>query len=151
VHGPAVCLKAAAAQAIGLALHELATNAGKYGALPMDTGRVDVCWCFDGVVFAMSWTERNGPPVSPPKRQGFGTTVVDSMVKHTVGGDVRLDYTPPGLVWNLTCRAANALDLGERREQTSHPTERPKLTVVPFPPERGNPHQWPEGHAPNTR
>src|SRR5713101_162393 len=88
VHGPTVRLNAAAAQAIGLALHELATNAGKYGALSVDAGCIDVCWRLDGDVFAMSWTECNGPPVSPPKRQGFGTTVVDSMVKQTVNGDV---------------------------------------------------------------
>jgi two-component sensor histidine kinase len=56
---------------IGLALHELSTNAGKYGALSVDAGRVEVSWRFDGDMFAMDWTERNGPPVSPPKRQGF--------------------------------------------------------------------------------
>jgi PAS domain S-box-containing protein len=110
VHGPTVRLNAAAAQAIGLALHELATNAGKYGALSVDAGRVDVVWRLDGDIFAMSWTERNGPPLSAPKRQGFGTMVVDSMAKHTVGGDVQLDYPPSGLVWNLTCPAANALE-----------------------------------------
>jgi PAS domain S-box-containing protein len=110
VHGPAVRLNAVAAQAIGLALHELATNAGKYGALSLDAGRVDVCWRLDGDVFAMSWAERNGPPVSPPKRQGFGTTVVDSMAKHTVGGEAELNYAPSGLTWRLTCPAANAAE-----------------------------------------
>jgi PAS domain S-box-containing protein len=67
VHGSPVRLNAAAAQAIGLALHELATNAGKYGALSVETGRVDVGWRLDGNMFAMSWTECNGPPVFPPK------------------------------------------------------------------------------------
>src|SRR5215467_6962692 len=67
VHGAPVRLSAAAAQAIGLALHELATNAGKYGALSAETGRIDVGWRLDGDIFAMSWTERNGPPVLPPK------------------------------------------------------------------------------------
>jgi two-component sensor histidine kinase len=103
-------LNAAAAQAIGLALHELATNAGKYGALSVDAGRVDVRWRLDGYVFAMNWIERNGPPVSRPERLGFGSTVVDAMAKRTVGGEVELDYAPSGLVWRLTCPALNALE-----------------------------------------
>jgi two-component sensor histidine kinase len=110
VQGPKLRLNAAAAQAIGLALHELATNAGKYGALSVDVGRVDVSWRFDDGIFAMNWIERNGPPVSPPKRQGFGSTVIDSMVKQTVKGVVQLDYIPSGVVWNLSCAAANALE-----------------------------------------
>jgi PAS domain S-box-containing protein len=110
VHGPAVRLNAAAAQAIGLALHELATNAGKYGALFVDAGCVDVGWRLDSDIFAMSWTERKGPPVSAPIRRGFGSTVVDSMVKQTVNGEVKLDYISSGVVWNLTCPAANALE-----------------------------------------
>jgi PAS domain S-box-containing protein len=110
VDGPRLRLNAAAAQALGLALHELATNAGKYGALSVDVGRVDVRWRLDGDVFAMIWTERNGPPVSPPVRHGFGSTVVDSVAKQSVGGEVELNYAPLGLMWRLTCTAANALE-----------------------------------------
>jgi len=110
VHGSPVRLNAAAAQAIGLALHELATNAGKYGALSVDAGRVDVGWRLDGDIFAMSWTESKGPPVSQPKRRGFGSTVVDPMVRQTVNGEVHLDFIPLGVAWNLTCPAANALE-----------------------------------------
>src|SRR5262249_15554279 len=68
-HGPTVRLNAAAAQAIGLALHELSTNASKYGALSVDAGRVAVCWGVDGDVFSMSWTDDDRPPVSPTKRR----------------------------------------------------------------------------------
>jgi two-component sensor histidine kinase len=60
-------LNAAAAQAIGLAVHELATNASKYGALSTDSGRVDVDWRSDARRFAISWTERGGPSVRPPE------------------------------------------------------------------------------------
>jgi two-component sensor histidine kinase len=116
VHGSPARLHAAAAQAIGLALHELSTNAGKYGALSVDTGRVDVCWHIHGDAFAMTWSECNGPPVSPPGRGGFGSTVVDTMVKQTVNGEVRLDYAPSGLVWNLTCPAANVLERNARNK-----------------------------------
>src|SRR5229473_2001104 len=110
VHGSPIRLNAAAAKAIGLALHELATNASKYGALSVAAGCIDVGWRLDGDIFAMSWTESKGPPVSEPKRRGFGSTVIDSMVKQTVNGAVQLDYIPSGVVWNLTCPAANALE-----------------------------------------
>jgi PAS domain S-box-containing protein len=110
VDGPKLRLNAAGAQAIGLALYELATNAGKYGALSVDAGRVDVRWRLDRDIFMMSWAERDGPPVSPPERRGFGSTVVDSMMKRSVGGEVELNYAPSGLVWRLTCPAANALE-----------------------------------------
>jgi PAS domain S-box-containing protein len=109
-HGPKLRLNAAAAQAIGLAMHELATNAGKYGALSTGKGRVDVGWGTDGDTFTMSWTEREGPLVSAPKRPGFGTTVVEQMAEQSVEGVVDLDYAPSGLSWRLTCPAANALE-----------------------------------------
>jgi two-component sensor histidine kinase len=108
--GPKLRLKAAAAQAIGLTMHELATNAGKYGALSADSGRVDVGWRFDSGMFTISWTECSGPPVSPPERRGFGSAVIESMAKWSLDGEVHLDYAPSGLVWLLTCPAANALE-----------------------------------------
>ena len=108
--GPKLRLNAAAAQAIGLTLHELATNAGKYGALSTDAGRVDVSWQSERDVFTMSWTESDGPPVQPPKRRGFGSTVIDSMAMLATDGEVQLDYAPSGLVWRLRCPAANALE-----------------------------------------
>jgi PAS domain S-box-containing protein len=108
VQGPKLHLNPASAQAIGLALHELATNAGKYGALSTDLGRVDVCWRTDGDTLTMSWTEREGPPVAAPTRRGFGTIVMEAMTERSVNGTVDLDYAPSGVTWRLTCRAANA-------------------------------------------
>jgi PAS domain S-box-containing protein len=125
--GPRLRLNAAAAQAIGLALHELATNASKYGALSVDVGRVEVCWRLDGDVFAMSWTECNGPPVSPPEGRGFGSTVIRLMVKRTVNGDVQLDYAPSGLTWRLICQAANALEQGDVSHKDSASCTQPAL------------------------
>jgi PAS domain S-box-containing protein len=110
VHGPKVRLTAASAQAIGLALHELATNAGKYGALSVDAGRVDVCWSTNNEKLTMSWTERGGPPVSPPKKRGFGTIVIEAMTEYSVDGVVDLDYAPSGLTWRLISTAANVLE-----------------------------------------
>src|SRR5262249_23299857 len=88
---------------------ELATNAGKYGALSVDAGRVDVRWRLDGDIFSMSWIERDGPPVPPPERGGFGSVVVKVMAERSVGGTVDLNFTPSGASWRLTCPAANAL------------------------------------------
>jgi PAS domain S-box-containing protein len=119
VHGPKLRLNPASAQAIGLALHELATNAGKYGALSTDVGRVDIRWGIDGDTLAMSWTEREGPPVSAPKRRGFGTIVMQAMTERSVDGAVHLDYAPSGLTWRLTCPAANALESGGDMNQSA--------------------------------
>jgi hypothetical protein len=58
----------------------------------------------------MSWMERGGPPVSAPQRRGFGSTVIASMAKAAVGGEVQLDYAPSGFVWRLTCPKANGLE-----------------------------------------
>jgi two-component sensor histidine kinase len=110
VHGPKLRLKAASAQAIGLALHELATNAGKYGSLSTEMGRVDVSWGIANDTFTIRWTERDGPPVSAPQRRGFGTTVMEAMMERSVDGAVDLDYAPSGLSWRLACPAANALE-----------------------------------------
>jgi PAS domain S-box-containing protein len=108
--GPKLRFNTAGAQSIGLALHELATNAGKYGALSTDKGRVDLRWNFSDSAFTVSWTEREGPTVSPPKRRGFGTTVIERMAQSSLGGTVDLDYAPSGLTWCLTCPAGNALE-----------------------------------------
>jgi PAS domain S-box-containing protein len=123
MQGPVLRVTAVGAQAIGLALHELATNAGKYGALSTEAGRVDISWGTDGETFAMNWTERGGPPVSPPQRRGFGTIVMREMAERSAGGRVELDYAPAGVTWNLTCPAANVLDARETRWKPTHAVE----------------------------
>jgi two-component sensor histidine kinase len=110
VNGPVLRLNPASAQAIGLALHELATNAGKYGALSTDTGGVDIDWAIAGGDFTMSWAEHDGPPVSAPTQRGFGTTVMEAMTERSLDGTVDLDYPSTGLTWCLTCLAANVLE-----------------------------------------
>jgi two-component sensor histidine kinase len=60
----------------------------------------------------MSWTESEGPPVSAPKRRGFGTIVMEAMTERSVDGMVDLDYGPSGMTWRLTCPGANALESG---------------------------------------
>jgi PAS domain S-box-containing protein len=117
--GPRLRLNAASAQAIGLALHELATNAGKYGALSTQTGRVDIRWGAAGGEFAMSWIESGGPVVSPPQRRGFGSVVMGVMVERSVGGKVVHEHPPTGVTWCLTCPTANVLEGGTGGEPGS--------------------------------
>jgi two-component sensor histidine kinase len=116
VRGPTLRLNAASAQAVGLALHELTTNAGKYGALSKGTGGLEIGWKTEGETFTVSWTERDGRPVSPSPRRGFGTVVMQEMAERSVNGKVDLEYAPSGVTWRLTCPAVNALEpwQGER-------------------------------------
>jgi PAS domain S-box-containing protein len=116
VRGPKLVLKPAATQAIGLALRELASNAGKYGTLSGETGRVDVCWGNEGDTFTICWTENGGAPVFAPARRGFGTMVMKEMAERSLDGKVDLDYAPSGMTWRLTCPAANALERRPRAE-----------------------------------
>jgi PAS domain S-box-containing protein len=111
--GPELRLLPAAAQSIGMALHELATNAGKYGALSTDAGRVEVSWSVkdgDKPRFVMSWRETRGPVVEPPGRRGFGSTVVETMVRLGLNGTVDLTFAVSGVTWRLDCLAALAVE-----------------------------------------
>jgi hypothetical protein len=76
----------------------------------------------NGDTFTMHWTEREGPPVTAPKRRGFGTLVMEAMAERSVDGVVDLNFAPSGLTWRLTCPATNALESGER-EQISREAE----------------------------
>ncbi|MDB5595600.1 MAG: domain S-box protein [Hyphomicrobiales bacterium] len=105
VEGPDVMLKPEAAQNIGLALHELSTNAAKYGALSNENGAVHLTWTHDEhaeePVLRMSWQETGGPAVSPPSREGFGHKVLKRIAAHALEGKVTLDFAPGGLIWGL--------------------------------------------------
>lgn len=115
--GPEARLTPAAAQAIGMALHELATNAAKYGALSRDGGRISIRWFADAgegtPTFTMTWSERDGPAVAAPTRVGFGRSVVERMIAGALNGKASLDFAPDGVVWTFTCPSGNALE-GER-------------------------------------
>ena len=110
--GPEAILTPEAAQALDMALHELSTNAVKYGALSNNQGAVDLDWQIDPSAnrLSISWTERGGPPVSPPSRRGFGTQVISRIVRSSLGGSVDIAYHPEGLAWHLACRAGCLLN-----------------------------------------
>jgi PAS domain S-box-containing protein len=102
VDGSTVMLKPSVGQAIAVALHELATNAAKYGSLSVAKGHVRVEWSRAGDDrLVLRWTESGGPPVNPPTRKGFGAQVMEAMIQGHVGGDVRLDWRAEGLVCEM--------------------------------------------------
>jgi PAS domain S-box-containing protein len=110
IQGPQLRVTPYAAQSIGLALHELATNASKYGSLSNDRGCVSISWQLDGNEFTISWVEYDGPRVEPPRRMGFGNTVISVVAEASVEGHVELDYPPTGLIWRLKCPASKTLE-----------------------------------------
>jgi PAS domain S-box-containing protein len=118
LEGPPLRLTPAAAQALGMALHELATNAVKYGALANESGRIRIHWSVAGESaepeFRMTWSEQDGPPVSNPTRTGFGRTVMERMIAATLGGTAALQFAAGGIVWTFACPARRALDAAAR-------------------------------------
>jgi PAS domain S-box-containing protein len=96
--GPDVVLNPRATNALTLALHELATNAVKYGALSSEAGHVDVTWrALATGGFELDWQERDGPSVSPPQRRGFGSTLLDRVTGRELGGSAVIEFRPDGV------------------------------------------------------
>jgi PAS domain S-box-containing protein len=108
--GPKLKLTPAAAQNLGLALHELVTNAGKYGALSSHEGCIDIAWRHEDAQFSLSWVERNGPPVQMPDRRGFGTRVISTVIESSIGAHVEMNYARSGFIWSMECSAGKALE-----------------------------------------
>ena len=94
-----------AAEALGLAVHELLTNAIKYGALSNDEGEVRVNWQADASAeqpaFEVTWRENGGPPVTSPSRSGFGSILIERNVRAALAATVEIDYAPGGLIWKV--------------------------------------------------
>jgi PAS domain S-box-containing protein len=109
--GPDVLLNSAATQAIGMALHELSTNAVKYGALSNESGRIAIEWRLPtsdaGPTFEMDWVERGGPPVAAPLSPGFGSVVIDRMLSQRLNAIVELSYDKEGLAWRFQAPLVN--------------------------------------------
>jgi len=100
VEGPAVALKPEAAQNLGLALHELAVNAAKFGALSVPDGRVSITWEqreADGNVVVLDWREQLGPKVKVRRKQGFGSMAIEQNLVRALDAEVQLDFHPDGL------------------------------------------------------
>jgi PAS domain S-box-containing protein len=114
LQGPSLFVSASAAQAIGMAMHELATNAGKYGALSGGDGRVEIAWCIQRQegkeTFVMNWREHCGHTITAPSKRGFGFSVVSTVAETSLGAKVELSFPRTGVIWRLTCPAHEVLE-----------------------------------------
>ena len=113
IEGPKLMLKPEAAQNIGLALHELATNALAYGALSRPDGAVSLKWGLEDGRLNIEWRESGGPSVATPPREGFGHKVVKRLVALALDGEATLNFPPDGLVWTLSIPASFAMTKAE--------------------------------------
>ena len=101
--GPKLMLEPNKAQAVAMTLHELATNAAKYGALLVSDGHVDVEWSrTEGDQIALRWIETGGPRVQAPTREGFGTKLMDAMIRGQLNGEISFDWRAGGLACEIT-------------------------------------------------
>lgn len=108
VKGPPLMLNPRGALAFALALHELATNAAKYGALSNAAGHVELTWAIEhnapgGPRLRLLWEEIGGPPVKPPTRRGFGSTMIERSLKSYFRGEAKMEYRPSGLRFEIEC------------------------------------------------
>ena len=103
--GPAIDVSPKHALALSLALHELATNATKFGALSSPEGRVIVQWRIQESMLHLDWQESGGPRVAPPTQNGLGTRLLEELVVRDLGGDTKLTYDASG----VRCRITAAL------------------------------------------
>jgi two-component sensor histidine kinase len=103
VRGPAISVPAKKAQTLSLVIHELATNAAKYGALSVPTGRVEVAWGIASGQFFLKWSEIDGPAVQPPTRAGFGSVIITSVIGGELNCKPTLEYRQSGFQYHLDC------------------------------------------------
>jgi two-component sensor histidine kinase len=102
--GPHICVDSSTAIMFSLAVHELCTNALKYGALSSEDGRIELGWSLpeeDTPRFDFSWTEAGGPPVTPPTSQGFGMRILKRGMELETGGRAEVAYQPEGFAYRL--------------------------------------------------
>jgi two-component sensor histidine kinase len=116
VSGPEVHLAPQTATAMALGLHELATNAAKYGALSAPEGRVSLSWTVDGEARArrlrLTWRETGGPPAGSPGPPGFGSRLIERGLASEMKADVRLAFEPGGVVFSLTAPLSESITEG---------------------------------------
>jgi two-component sensor histidine kinase len=107
IEGPPIRLVPRSAVAVAMGMHELATNAVKYGSLSNGTGRVDITWSVDRsnpAMVRLEWKESGGPAVAPPKRRGFGSRLIERNLAHDLDGQAKIDFRADGVVCTITSR-----------------------------------------------
>ena len=118
--GPNVLLPPATAQTIALALHELATNAAKYGALSVDPGYVELTWQTEPGKLELVWTESGGPQIGPPDRRGYGSRAIVAGIERQLGGLVNFDWQASGLRCTLCVPHEDTSDPSKRNVFKTH-------------------------------
>lgn len=106
--GPPIRLNPKTAVAVSMALHELFTNARKYGSLSSDNGRIAISWMRDGDKFLLRWEESGGPPAIRPQRKGFGLRLIETTLRSDMNGQVNMDFGECGLVCEMTATLREA-------------------------------------------
>ena len=117
IKGPPVPLEPRGALALGMAIHELATNAVKYGALSVPDGNVAVTWDMErtdtGQHLVLEWVEQDGPAVTPPTSRGFGSTLIERALNHDMSAQAKIEFLPDGV------RAHVRAPIRDRTNQTA--------------------------------
>jgi PAS domain S-box-containing protein len=108
--GPDCALVPRAAEIVGMALHELATNSLKYGALSAPGGYVDIQWDCTPDGFEMEWRESGGPPVGVPARRGFGSQLIEDIPRRGLGAEVTYEFAEGGIVWHMVAECGVIAD-----------------------------------------
>jgi two-component sensor histidine kinase/CheY-like chemotaxis protein len=132
-NGPNVSLPPAAAQSLALALHELVTNAAKYGALSTATGRVHLDWEMTPGTLVLRWIETGGPATSAPSSPGFGTRIITAGIEGQLGGRAEFDWRPEGLQCTLSVPRAEMLRASNGSGMTRPHTDGSAAEAVPAP------------------
>lgn len=114
VEGPPVNLAPNDALSLGLSIHELATNAAKYGALGVNGGRVSISWTLEDDAVRVVWQESGGPPVPTIRKRGFGTDLIEKIVAHELKRPVELDFAPEGVRCVITVPVRTPSDFAIR-------------------------------------
>ncbi len=107
--GPQVMLDAEATQTLAMIFHELASNAAGHGALSSEAGAVEMRWAVVDGELRIDWQERAGPPVTPPARRGYGSSIIEQLAPYQLGGASTIEYDPDGVRCHLTIPAARNL------------------------------------------
>lgn len=131
--GPEVLLQPASAQTLALALHELATNAAKYGALSLESGQLRLSWVLNDGKLNLDWRECGGPATKAPSAKGFGTRIITASIERQLFGNVAFDWHPDGLRCVISvplCNTMGASELSESRGDVDPATAGTRIVLA---------------------
>nr|WP_315835048.1 response regulator [Bradyrhizobium prioritasuperba] len=131
IDGPSVLLQPTVSQTLALSIHELATNAAKYGALSVHEGHIDIRWYIDGDDLRLTWEESGGPAVSEPTTRGFGTRSVIASIETQLQGEANFEWRPKGLICQIRIPDQQSLPVASKGiESSGHRAETAELAFT---------------------